>query len=152
MNERQPPLTDHAQMILARSVREAERLGCEEPCAGHLLLAVPGDEMTFARYLLEEFGIDIERAHHTLEAIYQEGKDDPSPADTMEAVVEKARRYVKAQRHPFLGSEHLLLSCLQLAGPVLRLMFARLGVRLGIAEGRAESLIQRYGRGESLAK
>ena len=140
MNDSSLPLTDGVRDVIRRSIWKAHRVGCTEPNGAHVLMSLSEKPLTFAKYILNNVGIDADNLRHVIEGIFRECIADAPPSDTMAAIVERARFNAISRHCPFVGDEHLLLSVLELAGPVVRLAFERLGVSLEAATACTEKL------------
>jgi hypothetical protein len=97
--------------------------------------------MTFAKYILDNLGIGVDQARVAVEDVFRDHDSESPPPDTMSAIVERA--CAEAQDWHFVGSEHILLSALQLAGPGMQLTFHRLGLSLSSATARAKELVRK---------
>ena len=107
--------TQRARRALHAAQSEAERLGQHLICPEHVLLGLMLDDGGVAYQVLNDLGLDTERMKKIVARLAaarkesaEAGEQRLSPAT--EQILEKAFTQARQLGHPYIGTEHLLLS------------------------------------------
>jgi ATP-dependent Clp protease ATP-binding subunit ClpA len=135
-------ICDEARYLLARSAQESLRLGHKSPSAAHVLMSIPRQPPTLAKYILTDLHIDVDVLRVAIEDSFTLSKGIGQEAESLSAV--RGQSLLNAERLGcrFLSTENILLAALELAGPEVRRAFQTLGVSLEAAVSRAEEVIR----------
>lgn len=113
-----PPYTPGLKEVLRYSRNEATRLGHDYIGPEHLLLGIirKGDGMAIQTLL--NLNVDLEDLRIEMERILQVGKSIPnlgmlSHNEASKLILENSHRISAQMKHPYVGTEHLLLAILK---------------------------------------
>ncbi len=107
-----------ARHIVMRSQKEAHALGADEIAPEHLLLGLTGVERGTGAQALAALGVDLEGVRREVggDAVREPSRGRLPFTDEAKAVLESALEQAQAQKHNWIGSEHILLSLLDAGG------------------------------------
>ena len=120
MEQKDIPLTDGVYFLLAKSILEAVRLHSTPPCGPHILMSIPKQPPTFAKKILDNLGIDVEKLHGVIKDIFQKSEAHTLQSECVLAIIKHASLNGNARKCGFVSDEHLLLAILELGGPIVQ--------------------------------
>jgi hypothetical protein len=146
------PVTPRARRGLAIAVREAALAGRAEVSAEHVILGLIGEgsgtrlgkETGVAGCVLRGLSISMRRARQAA-ALHQAPSSPPQRAanDFLSALMRHAEAEARRLGHPFVGTEHFLLSLLAEHKPTLAPFFDSFGVSVERVEDGTLRMIGR---------
>lgn len=127
------PFTERARICLKLAEAEAQRLGNVYVGTEHLLLGIVNEGENVGAKVLLSLGVDLNVVRSEVVAVV--GKDEPSlrKGDTVftpraARVIELAFAEMRAMKHSYLGTEHLLLGLIREGEGVAARVLSNLGV------------------------
>lgn len=143
--------TDRARRASNKAQEIARRFNQAEIEPAHLLLGLLEDRGSFAALVLNDCGVDLERAISDVDAHCPHGsaavnKKRRRFSKSAKQVIEFGLMEAKGLQQGCVGTEHLLLGCLLLGPETPSPACMRLGVTV---EKVKEAIAQRYSRGDN---
>ena len=141
--------SDNARLTLTFAQDEAQRFGHNYIGTEHLLLGLLLQQGSTARVVLEDLGVEPDRARTGVEfilgrgdqAVYGEIGLTPRAKKVIELAVDEARR----MNHHYIGSEHLLLGLVREGEGIAAGVLESLGVNLERLRTEVRLVIDRGG-------
>lgn len=134
--------TDQARGILNRANAVAKHMGFQAPYPCHIVLALRGAPPTFATYILNEHGVDIEALCGVIERSALDGLQSIRPGgSSTSAIADAAAEAAKRLGGGFIGTEHVLIGALETADPALSAALDRIGLKSSELASKAQTFV-----------
>jgi ATP-dependent Clp protease ATP-binding subunit ClpA len=136
-------LTPRARSVLVFAQEEAHALNHPYLGTEHLLLGIPREQDGLGAQALAHLGVTLAPVRAAVRRIVGQGSQGTEGAlcftPRSKRALERARQEAKRLRHPYVGSEHLLLGLLQDRAGIA----AGILTELGVTDDQAEAEIRR---------
>lgn len=128
-------MTDRARKVMQLANQEAQRFNHEYVGTEHILLDLVKEGTGIAGNVLQNLGVDVGKVRSETEKMLKPGPDfvtmgklplTPRAKKIVEAALDEAA----SLGHTYVGTEHLLLGCLQETEGVACIVLMNLGVKL----------------------